>query len=32
MGALHTLNGRAKEIAVTGFDDIEAARQFIPAI
>jgi len=32
MGALHTLNGTAKNIAVTGFDDIEAARQFIPAI
>lgn len=32
MGALHTLSGKAKDIAVTGFDDIEAARQFIPAI
>ena len=32
MGALHTLNGDGKHIAVTGFDDIEAARQFIPAV
>jgi LacI family transcriptional regulator len=32
MGALHCLNSSGKNIAVTGFDDIEAARQFIPAI
>lgn len=32
MGALHTLNGNGKNIAVTGFDDIEAAGQFTPAI
>jgi DNA-binding LacI/PurR family transcriptional regulator len=32
MGALHTLNGDGQHIAVTGFDDIEAARQFIPAV
>jgi len=32
MGALHTLSRNDKNIAVTGFDDIEAARQFIPAI
>lgn len=32
MGALHTLSSSGKKIAVTGFDDIEAARQFIPSI
>lgn len=32
MGALHALSGIDRKIAVTGFDDIEAARQFIPTI
>ncbi len=32
IGALHSLNGSGKHIAVTGFDDIDAARQFIPAV
>lgn len=32
MGALHTLSSTGQKIAVTGFDDIAAARQFIPSI
>jgi len=32
MGVLHALSSTGKNIAVTGFDDIEAARQFIPSI
>lgn len=32
IGALHILNDKTKNIAVTGFDDIEAARQFTPAV
>ena len=32
MGALQVLHSRKQNIAVTGYDDIEAARQFIPAI
>lgn len=32
IGALHALSGSGQQVAVTGFDDIEAARQFIPPI
>jgi LacI family transcriptional regulator len=32
MGVLHTLKKVNRTIAVTGFDDIAAARQFIPAL
>lgn len=32
MGALQVLHGQKKQMAVTGFDDIDAARQFIPSI
>ncbi|MEA2068483.1 MAG: LacI family DNA-binding transcriptional regulator, partial [Verrucomicrobiota bacterium] len=32
MGALHALHDTGQEIAVTGFDDIPAASQFIPPI
>jgi DNA-binding LacI/PurR family transcriptional regulator len=32
MGALHTLSSTGKNLAVTGFDDIAAASQFIPSL
>ena len=32
MGALHTLGKNGDNLAVTGFDDIDAAGQFIPGI